>query len=117
MKSADPGFTAKQVVYIDNLGIYNDPEKFESVPKAGSQAIPGVKNVTVASNVPGGIMPATYEYVVQSKAYAMHTIGVGYGYFETLNIAIKSKARLFLHLSGIDSASAVINETAAKAIG
>ncbi|AMR32571.1 hypothetical protein A0256_14635 [Mucilaginibacter sp. PAMC 26640] len=115
MRSADPGFTARQVVYVDNLGIYNDPGKFESV-RSRIKAIPGVKNVTVATTVPGGIIPATYEFTVQSKAYAMHTIGVDYDYFQTLNIAVK-EGQVFSSSFHVDSLNAVINETAANAIG
>lgn len=115
MKSENPGFTAKQVVYIDNLGIYNNPQKFESV-SSRIKAIPGVKNVTVASNVPGGIIPASYEYAVQSRAYVMQTIAVGYRYFETLNIGLK-EGQFFSSSFPVDSANAVINETAAKAMG
>jgi putative ABC transport system permease protein len=115
MKSEDPGFTAKQVVYIDNLGIYNDPKKFEAV-RTRIEALPGVKNVTIASNVPGGIIPATYEYTVQNKAYAMHSISVDYDYFETLNIALK-EGQVFSSSFPVDSANAVINETAARTMG
>lgn len=115
MQSANPGFTAKQVVYIDNLGIYNTPKKFNSV-RERIKAINGVKNVTVASNVPGGIMPASYEYTLQSKTYAMHTIGVDYDYFETLHIALKD-GQTFSSSFPVDSANAVINETAANAMG
>ena len=115
MKSEDPGFKAKQVVYIDNLSIYNNPKKFESV-SSRIKAIPGVKNVTVSSNVPGGNIPTSYEYLVQSKAYAMQTIAVGYGYFETLNIGLK-EGKVFSSSFPVDSANAVINETAAKAMG
>lgn len=115
MKSEDPGFKAKQVVYIDNLSIFNDPKKFESV-RTHIKAIPGVKNLTVSSNVPGGIIPASYEYLVQSKAYAMQTIAVGYEYFETLNIELK-EGQTFSSSFPIDSANAVINESAAKVMG
>lgn len=115
MRSEDPGFKAKQVVYIDNLGIYNTPQKFESA-KERIRAIPGVKNVTVASHVPGGIIPAAFEYTTQSKAYSMQTIGVDYGYFETLNIGLKA-GQYFSASFPVDSANAVINETAAKAMG
>lgn len=115
MKSEDPGFKAKQVVYIDNLSIYNNPKKFELV-SSRIKAIPGVKNVTVSSNVPGGNIPTSYEYLVQSKAYAMQTIAVGYGYFETLNIGLK-EGKVFSSSFPVDSANAVINETAAKAMG
>ncbi|MDB5128300.1 ABC transporter permease [Mucilaginibacter sp.] len=112
MKTEDAGFTAKQVVYIDNLGLYNNPKKFESV-RDRIKAIPGVKNVTVVSNVPGGIIPVSNEYSVQSKALSMNTIGVDYEYFETLNIRLK-EGHVFSSLSSGDSATAVINEAAAK---
>jgi putative ABC transport system permease protein len=115
MRLADPGFVAKQVVYIDNLGIYNNSNKFEPV-KSRIKRIPGVKNVTIASNIPGGILPATYEYTVQSKAYAMNTIAVDYGYFETLNIALQ-KGHFFSSSFRVDSLNAVINQSAANAIG
>lgn len=115
MKSENPGFEARQVLYVDNMGIYNDPIKFESV-SSRIHTIPGVQNVTVASNVPGGIIPASYEYVVRSKAYALQTVSVGYQYFETLNIALK-EGKGFTSSFGADSASAVINQTAVKALG
>jgi putative ABC transport system permease protein len=115
MRSENPGFKAKQVVYIDNLAIYNNPEKFKNI-SSRIKAIPGVKNVTVASNVPGGIIPASHEYVVQNKAYSMQTIAVGYGYFETLHIGLK-EGQIFSSSFAVDSANAVINETAANAMG
>jgi putative ABC transport system permease protein len=113
MKTEDAGFTPKQVVYIDNLGIYNSPQKFESV-RNRIKAIPGVKNVTVVSNVPGGIIPVSNEYTVQNKALTMNTIGVDYEYFETLNIRLK-EGRVFSSTAG-DSANVVINEAAANAM-
>lgn len=72
--------------------------------------------MTVASNVPGGIIPASYEYTVQSKAYAMQTVAVGYQYFETLDIALKA-GQFFSSSFQADSTNAVINETAAKTLG
>lgn len=115
MKSEDPGFQAKQVLYIDNLAIYNTPASFETVD-ARIKAVPGVKDVTVASHVPGGIMPASHEYVAQNRTYAMQTVAVGYRYFETLNIRIK-QGQTFFSSFPVDSANAVINETAAKEMG
>jgi len=112
MKTENPGFTAKQVVYVDNQSLFNTPEKFESV-RNRIKALPGVKNVTVASNVPGGIMPASKDYVVQSKVFSMNTISVDYEYFETLNIGLK-EGRFFSLPFPRDSANAVINEAAAK---
>lgn len=113
MKTEDAGFTPKQVVYIDNLAIYNNPQKFEAV-RNRIKAIPGVKNVTVVSNVPGGIIPVSNEYTVQNKALTMNTISVDYEYFETLNIRLK-EGRVFSSTAG-DSANVVINEAAARAM-
>ncbi|GGN12968.1 ABC transporter permease [Dyadobacter beijingensis] len=115
MRSEDPGFQAKQVLYIDNLAIYNTPASFETA-HARIKAIPGVKDVAVSSHVPGGIMPASYEYVVQNKTQAMQTIAVGYHYFETLNIQLK-QGQTFSSSFSVDSAHAVINETAARKLG
>jgi putative ABC transport system permease protein len=114
MKTEDTGFAAKQVVYIDNLGIYNNPPKFEQV-RNRIKAIPGVKNVTVVSNVPGGIVPVSNEYTVQNRALTMNTISVDYEYFETLNIRLK-EGRIFSSPFPADSATVVINEAAAKAM-
>ena len=114
MKTEDPGFTAKQVVYVDNLSLFNYPKKFESV-RNRIKAIPGVKNVTVASNVPGGIIPVSNEYSVRSKALYMNTISVDYEYFETLSIGLKEGRVFSLPFRG-DSTNAVINEAAAKAM-
>jgi putative ABC transport system permease protein len=114
MKTEDAGFTAKQVVYVDNLGIYNNPQKFESV-RNRIKTIPGVKNVTVVTNVPGGIIPVSNEYSVMGKVLTMNTIGVDYEYFETLSIKLK-QGRIFSSSFGEDSANVVINETAANAM-
>ncbi|GAB3924157.1 ABC transporter permease [Mucilaginibacter myungsuensis] len=115
MKTEDPGFSAKQVIYVDNQMIFNDAQKFDAL-RNRIKAIDGVKHVSVASNVPGGIMPATHEFTVRDKAFAMHTIGVDREYFATLNIAVK-EGRLFATNPVVDTAGAVINEAAARAMG
>ena len=98
MKTENPGFTAKQVVYIDNLAVFNNPKKFESV-RNRIKVIPGVKNVTIASTVPGGIIPATYEYAVQGKAFAMKPIGKnvngGKGNYRIIGVVKNVKANGF----------------------
>ena len=114
MKTEDAGFNPKQVVYIDNLAIYNDAKKFEPV-RNRIKAIPGVKNVTVVTNVPGGIIPVSNEYTAQNKTVSMNTIGVDYEYFETLGIKLKEGRAFSAPFAG-DSADVVINETAAKAM-
>jgi putative ABC transport system permease protein len=112
MKNESPGFTARQVLYIDNLSLFNTPGKFEPV-RDRIEAIPGVKKVTVASNIPGGLVPATHEYTALNRSYAMNTIAVDYGYFEALNIQLK-EGRVFTPAFRSDSAGVIINETAAK---
>lgn len=114
MKTENPGFSAKQVVYIDNLALYNNPKTFVSL-RNRIEAMPGVKAVTVASNVPGGIVPASHEYDFRGKAFSMNTITVDYGYFKTLDIGLDVGHVFNSTLPG-DSANAIINETAAKAM-
>lgn len=114
MKSEDPGFNAKLVVYIDNLAIYNEPKKFETV-RNRIKNIFGVENVTVASNIPSGIAPPSKEFDVMSRSYSLNTIGVDYEYFETLKIAVK-EGRVFNSSFSDDSLNVVINESAAKAM-
>ncbi|MGV8878666.1 MAG: ABC transporter permease [Sphingobacteriaceae bacterium] len=114
MKSENPGFSPKQVIYIDNLALFDNPRTFISV-RNRIKAIPGVKNVTVSSNVPGGILPASHDYDVQGKAFSMNTITVDYEYFKTLNIAVNKGHAFNATLPG-DSLNAIVNETAAKAM-
>ncbi|MBU2046698.1 MAG: ABC transporter permease, partial [Bacteroidetes bacterium] len=115
MKTESPGFSPQQVIYVDNLSLFNHPRKFKSV-RERIKAIPGVKYVTVTSNVPGGILPAAHEYEVQHKDYALNTVSVDYEYFKTLNIKL-AKGRVFSSYFFGDSLNAIINETAAKAMG
>ncbi|MET4081825.1 putative ABC transport system permease protein [Pedobacter sp. UYP30] len=114
MKTENPGFSAKQVIYIDNLALYNNPKTFVSL-RNRIEAMPGVKVVTVASNVPGGIFPASHEYNFRERAFSMNTITVDYGYFKTLDIGLKEGHVFNSTLPG-DSTNAIINEAAAKAI-
>jgi putative ABC transport system permease protein len=115
MKTEDPGFKSKDVLYIDNLTLFNSPRTFEPV-RNQIKSIPGVKNVSVASNIPAGIAPALHEYTIRGKALAMHSISVDYEYFETLNIE-RAGGVVFHPSSPADSINAVINETAARAMG
>ncbi|RZK36029.1 MAG: ABC transporter permease, partial [Hymenobacter sp.] len=115
MKTQDPGFKAKQVVYIDNLALFNTTGKFETV-RNRIKALPGVKYVTIASNVPGGNPPVTFDYSVQGKPVSMSTISVDYEYFETLGIPVKEGHVFSASFPG-DSVNAVINEAAARVMG
>ncbi|WP_295769332.1 ABC transporter permease [uncultured Mucilaginibacter sp.] len=113
MKSVNPGFTPKQVLYIDNLSLFNDPKKFGPV-RDRIKEIPGVKAVTVASNIPGGIiMPATHDYLLQGRPYALNTITVDYEYLETFNIKLAAGENFNAYATG-DSTNALINEAAAQ---
>jgi len=112
MQTEDRGFSAKQVVYIDNLTIYNKPQDFKLI-RERIKGIPGIKNVTVATNIPGGIMPKSNEFLIEANTVELNTIGVDYEYFETLNIQFK-EGRAFSPEFKNDVANAVINETAAR---
>ncbi len=114
MKTQDVGFSAKQVVYIDNLALYNTPAKFKAV-RNRIESLPGVQYVTVASNVPGGFTPATYEFSARQNSAALNVISVDYNYFETLSIHTQ-KGRMFSGNFKTDSTGVVINEAAAKAM-
>jgi len=103
------------VVYIDNLALFNTTGKFETV-RNRIKALPGVKYVTIASNVPGGNPPATFDYSVQGKSLSMSTISVDYEYFETLGILAKEGHVFSASFPG-DSVNAVINEAAARVMG
>jgi putative ABC transport system permease protein len=114
MKRQDIGFSAKQIIYIDNMGLYNTPSKF-SIVRNRIEALPGVQHVTVASNIPGGLLPATYEFSNRQSSAALSTISVDYDYFETLGIK-KQTGRLFSKTFRGDSTGVVINEAAARAM-
>ncbi|MGY3053076.1 putative ABC transport system permease protein [Pedobacter sp. UYEF25] len=114
MRSENPGFSAKQVIYIDNLALYNNPRTFVSL-KNRIEMIAGVTNVTVASNVPGGNLPTSQEYDVGGTAFSMNTMSIDYDYFKTLNIQLADGEIFHATLPG-DSTSAIVNETAVKAM-
>jgi putative ABC transport system permease protein len=114
MKTDNPGFSAKHVIYIDNLGLYNNPKTFEPI-RGRIKSIPGVKNVTVASNIPGGILPASNDYTIEDKQISMNTLSVDYEYFETLNISLK-EGHFFSSQPLGDSTNAIINEAAVRAL-
>ena len=112
MKDGDKGFKADQVIYVNNLGIYNTPGSFQLI-RNRIKEIPGVKRVTVASNIPGGIPALSYNYTIQGREMVLSTVGVDYEYFETLNIQLK-EGNLFSAEFKDDANNAVINETALK---
>jgi putative ABC transport system permease protein len=115
MQTQEPGFKAKQVVYINNLTIFDQTSKFEFL-RNKIKSIPGVEYVTAASNIPGGVKPVSYEYRIKDNLVALSTIGVDYEYFETLSIQLKA-GRFFTSLFKGDSTVAIINEAAEKAMG
>lgn len=112
MRSGDTGFNTKGVVYIDNLTLYNSPNTFEPV-RTRLKELRGVNWVTVASNIPGGIPPNSWDYTYRDQAISMNTISVDFEYFETLEIKPLT-GKTFALISPNDSLSAVINLSAAK---
>lgn len=116
MNKGDRGFNTDQVVYIKNLATFATPNDFAQI-RNRMKEIPGIGNVTVATNLPGGHAPQEEEWTFRDKKYRMDFVGVDYEYFETLGITT-SEGRIFSNDFPADSLqSLVLNETAAQAFG
>ncbi|MEJ2901568.1 ABC transporter permease [Pedobacter panaciterrae] len=116
MQAEDKGFKPSQVVFIKNIQFYNKPKDFESA-RNKIMKIPGVNNVTVASDIPDGSKPGTNNYKLESKELSMDFLDVNFDYFETLGIKLKS-GRFFSRDFIADTAvSAILNETAVARYG
>jgi putative ABC transport system permease protein len=115
MRTQDVGFNANQVVYIKNLTLFNNPEKFGSVSfepvRDRLLKIPGIKSATVASFIPGG-QNGINSYTVNAVKANIDFVNVEFDYFQTLNIKLK-EGRFFSNTFKTDTAnSAIINESA-----
>ena len=116
MRSQDLGFTANQVVYIQNIVYFNDPAKFEPV-REKMLKIPGIKAATVATDVPDGSKNGINGYTVNGTSSNINFVDVDFDYFETLNIKLR-EGRFFSPAFKTDTAnSAVINESTVARFG
>ncbi|HMI03440.1 MAG TPA: FtsX-like permease family protein [Pedobacter sp.] len=116
MRAEDKGFKPSQVVFIKNIQFYNSPEDFEAA-RNKIMKIPGVNNVTVASDIPDGSKPGTNNYKLEDQELSMDFLDVNFDYFETLDIKLKN-GRFFSRDFMADTAgSAILNETAAARYG
>lgn len=116
MRNQDLGFTAKQVVYIKNLTLFNDPSKFEPV-KDKILKIPGIKSATAATDIPNGAKNGINGYTFEGVDASIDFIDVNFDYFETLDIKLK-EGRYFARQFNTDTVnSAVINESAVAKFG
>lgn len=116
MRNQDLGFTAKRVVYIKNLTLFNDPSKFEPV-KDKILKIPGIKSATAATDIPNGAKNGINGYTFEGVDASIDFIDVNFDYFETLDIKLK-EGRYFARQFNTDTVnSAVINESAVAKFG
>ncbi len=116
MRTQDVGFKAEQVVYIKNLAYFSKTSKFESL-RNQILKIPGVKSVTVATDIPDGSDAGTTSYTVDGKQERLNFTSVDFDYFETLDIKIK-EGRTFSRSFKTDTASAaILNEAAVAKYG
>ncbi|WP_118195871.1 ABC transporter permease [Albibacterium indicum] len=116
MKKSDKGFHGDQVVYIKNLALFNEPEKFVSI-RDRMKAIPGIEYVTVANSVPGGNPPNAFDFEYIDKKLKLNYTSVDYEYFEALGMDIID-GRGFSTAFPADSVnSVVLNETAVARLG
>jgi putative ABC transport system permease protein len=116
MRSQDLGFTANQVVHIKNNVHFHDPSKFEPVRKKMLK-IPGIRAVTVASNLPDGSKNGINSYSINGVQSNIDFLDVDFDYFETLNIKLK-EGRFFSKAFISDTANAaVINESTVAKFG
>ncbi len=116
MRTQDTGFDTKQVVFIKNMMIYSDPKVFAPV-RDKIMKIPGVESVTVASNIPDGTENGSNGFRSNGTEATIDVLGVGFDYFETLNVKL-AEGRFFSTTFKTDTAnSAILNESAVAKFG
>lgn len=119
VNTKDMGFNKEQLLVIDiNSGkIRSGAETI----KTEFEKLPQVKQVSVSSRVPGEWkdMPKVKvkgEKTVTTEGNEMYFLGVDDEFFKTYEITL-AKGRNFIAGSPGDSASVIVNETAAKELG
>lgn len=113
MQTEDKGFSANQVVFVQNNAIFNAQLDFQPVKDRIIQ-IDGVKSVSVTSYVPTGPKPSAQTFSIDGIDEQMLSVAVDPDFFETLSIKLVS-GRFFSDKFGTDSSDAVIlNEAAVK---
>ncbi len=123
IKQAEKGFEPAQIVNIKGIGLYFNPNpggNFEDF-KTRLEQSPYISSASSATNIPGDITPApNKEFSYAGKAFDMAHLGIDSRYFKTLGIeTIAGQANQSLSQLLQDSTKhyAVINESAAKALG
>jgi len=116
IKKGDRGFNANQVVHIKSTAVFDKPAAFSNI-RNQMKAIPGITEVTVATNTPGGLAPKDEEFTYIDKSYALNHLGVDYEYFETLGMKIKDGRTFSENFPADTTNSLILNETAATTLG
>lgn len=116
MEKSDKGFSVDQVVHIKNLTLFNKPAQFASI-RNQMKAIPGIEEVTVVTNYPGGPAPSNEAFTYSDKTYSLDHVGVDFDYFETLGMNLLSGRTFSSSLLSDTTQSIVVNESAARRLG
>jgi putative ABC transport system permease protein len=116
MRAEDTGFKPDQVLYIKNIVLFREPWSFEPLHEKILK-IPGVNNVTIASNLPDGSKPGTNTYKIDGKEATIDFIFTDYDYFETLGIELKEGRFFSKEFKSDEENGAVLNETAVARYG
>ncbi|QEC52441.1 putative ABC transport system permease protein [Anseongella ginsenosidimutans] len=114
MQTKDKGFSAEQVMRLQATQQTREAD-FEQV-RNSLLAIPGVREVSKTTVVPGDLLldTSTFAFKYQGESIRMASVKVSEGYFNTLSIDLL-KGRLFEdNYADKHTRTAVINEAAAR---
>jgi putative ABC transport system permease protein len=116
MHTEDTGLNPGQVVVVKNMTMFNKPDVFLPL-REKIEKINGVKSVTVASVVPGGLEPGSNSYTYKGKEPLLDFVDVDFDYFETLGSKLRTGRTFSRDFKGDTLNSAIINERAAAKFG
>ncbi|MFC6103525.1 ABC transporter permease [Olivibacter domesticus] len=116
IKRGDRGFNLSEVVHIKNLSVFDKPAKFIDI-RNKMKSIPGILDVTVTTNIPGGLAPKQEEFSYLNKTYGLNHIGVDFEYFETLGMNVQEGRSFSPQFQSDTTGGIILNETAVSTLG
>lgn len=123
VQTTDKGFEPAQVVNFKGIGMYYDMKLDGTYQnfKERLQLNSNIASVSSATNIPGeGEIPPKKQFSFSQQKFDLDHIGIDAGYFKTLGIAtVTGNSTISIDRIVKDTSThyAVINETAAKALG
>lgn len=116
IKERDKGFSEEQLVRIETSQQTRDSD-FDLV-RAQLLEIPGVKNVSKTTLVPGDKYAdsSTVNFKFKAENYRMNSVKISDGYFETLQTSLIAGRDFMANGPDQHTQSAIINETAAAVL-